>query len=381
MREHTVGMGSVMGFAACPLITILFLGCSSPGSVGGSGNGAGGGGGQGIIVLGNMDATISGVGGSTTNPTPTDDANCGAAISEMRQQPADLLLVLDRSTSMTWDLTRDSEECPATSTTCQQRWATLTRTLDEVITSSSAQIRWGLKFFATPTPSGGPDGDAENCNVTPGVEIEVGAGSASTIRNSIQAAAPVGYTPTLPAIKYATQYLSGLANPYQRYILLATDGEPNCDGGSPTTSAAVQVNHVVSEIKAAVAAGIKVYVIGMGPATNLRNLDKFAVAGDTDHYYPATSAAELSAALFSIVGQVASCTYALATPPPDPNNLAVYLDKQIVPRDASNGWVLGPDQRSILFTGSYCEGIKAQEYKLVQVYFGCPNTEPPAVIP
>jgi hypothetical protein len=182
-------------------------------------------------------------------------------------------------------------------------------------------------------------------------------------------------------MKYATQYLTGLADPHQRYILLATDGEPNCDGASETVSAAVQVNHVISEIKAAVETGIKVFVIGLGPASSIRNLDKFAVAGSTDHYYPATSAAELGAALASIVGQVTSCTYALAATPPDPNNLAVYLDKQIVPRDGSNGWSLAQDQRSVLFSGSYCEGIKAEKYKQVQVYFGCPNTEPPTVIP
>jgi hypothetical protein len=62
-------------------------------------------------------------------------------------------------------------------------------------------------------------------------------------------------------------------------------------------------------------------------------------------------------------------------------HIAVYLDKQIVPRDGSNGWILAQDQRSVLFSGSYCEGIKAEKYKLVQVYFGCPNTEPPTVIP
>jgi hypothetical protein len=298
----------------------------------------------------------------------------------MSQQPADLLLVLDRSTSMTWDLAHDDQECAANSTTCQQRWSTLTRTLDEVLSNSSSMIRWGLKLFATPTLTGDADRDAENCVVSPGTDIEVGAGTAGNIKNTIQATAPLGYTPTLAAIQYATQYLTSLTDLHQRHILLATDGEPNCDGASKSVSGAVQVNHVVSEIKTAVDAGINVYVIGMGPTASIRNLDKFAVAGNTDHYYPATSATELSAALLSIVGQVASCTYVVTTAPPDPNNIAVYLDKQIVPHDSSNGWILGQDQRSVLFSGSYCEGIKGEKYKQVQVYFGCPNTEPPPVI-
>ena len=74
-------------------------------------------------------------------------------------------------------------------------------------------------------------------------------------------------------------------------------------------------------------------------------------------------------------------SFSFVSPPPDPNNVAVYLDKQIVPRNSSNGWVLGTDQRSVSFVGSYCEGIKTASYKQVEVYFGCPNTVPPPVIP
>jgi hypothetical protein len=380
MRASRVQKTSIIGFASCALVTALLLDCSSPGTVGSSTNGAGGG--SQVVVLDQADArTNSDPGTSTPGASPTGDTNCGAAISDMTQEPADLLLVLDRSTSMSWDMTRDDKECPTSSTTCQQRWSTVIQTLDHVLANSSAKIRWGLKLFATPISGGNTDPNTENCTVGPGVEVEVGAGNAAKINDSIQGAVPMGYTPTLAALTLATQYLTGLADTYPRYILLATDGEPNCDGTSETASGAVQVNHVVSQIKSAVEADLKIYVVGMGPATSIRNLDKFAVAGGTDHYYPATSASELGAALLSIVGQVASCTYTLSDLPPDPNNVAVYLDKQIVPRDSAQGWILAQDQRSVLFTGIYCEGIKAEKYKQVQVYFGCPDTAPPTVIP
>jgi hypothetical protein len=35
----------------------------------------------------------------------------------------------------------------------------------------------------------------------------------------------------------------------------------------------------------------------------------------------------------------------------------------------------------VLFVGSTCDGIKAERYRQVQVYFGCPGTTPPSVIP
>ena len=33
-----------------------------------------------------------------------------------------------------------------------------------------------------------------------------------------------------------------------------------------------------------------------------------------------------------------SCTIALPSAPPDLNNVAVYVDKQLVPKDPANGW-------------------------------------------
>jgi hypothetical protein len=377
MFTRYVGGGSKVRRAMFCALFAFAWGCERDSLVGDP-NTNGGGGSAGVVIL--PDASVAGAGGAAGGGTgvPTLDANCGAVISDMTQQPADLLLVLDRSTSMTWDLGRD-DECAATDPSCQQRWATMTQTLDQVLAGSSAKIRWGLKLFASPVPADA--GAAENCTVAPGVEVALGDGTATRIRDVMHATEPLGYTPTLLALRYAIPYLTSLADGLPRYVLLATDGEPNCDGASETTSGAVQANHVVDEITAGAAAGIKVYVIGMGPSTNIRNLDKFAVAGGTEHYYPATSAAELAAALSAIVGQVASCTFSFATPPPDPNNVAVYLDKQIVPRDGANGWTLGPDQRSVLFVGSYCDGIKAESYRQGQIYFGCPNLLPPTVIP
>ncbi len=358
---------------------ILVLGCSSTNSVGTTDpNSAGGT--QGAVLLPDASAP-TGVGGNSGAPPSAGDANCGISISHISQQPVDLLIVLDRSTSMTWDMSRDSRECDPNDPTCQQRWATVTRTLDQVITQSSSKILWGLKLFATPNATATTDDESTSCFVSPDMEVAIGPDNARIIRDLIQTTQPLGYTPTLPAIKYATSHLAARGGSNPRYILLATDGEPNCDGASATTSAATQVNHVVDEIEVALDAGIKVYVVGLGPSTNIRNLDKFAVAGGTGHYYPATSADELTSALLTIVGQIASCEYELASPPPDPGNLGVYLDKQIVPRDASNGWTLGPTQRSVLFSGTYCEGIKAEKYTQVQVYFGCPDSQPPSVIP
>jgi hypothetical protein len=67
--------------------------------------------------------------------------------------------------------------------------------------------------------------------------------------------------------------------------------------------------------------------------------------------------------------------------PPDPNNIGVYLDKKLIPREGVNGWTLAPGNATVIFSGSYCEGIKNAVYKNVQVLFGCPGDVIPIIIP
>lgn len=105
------------------LFIVLVAGCRSTNPVGGPDPGSAGGN-QGSFQL--PDARTTGPGGTTVVPA-TGDANCGISIANISQQPVDLLIVLDRSTSMTWDMSRDNRECAANDSTCQQRWSTVTR--------------------------------------------------------------------------------------------------------------------------------------------------------------------------------------------------------------------------------------------------------------
>ena len=111
------------------------------------------------------------------------------------------------------------------------------------------------------------------------------------------------------------------------------------------------------------------------------NLDNFAQAGGTGAYYPATSSADLAGALVSISKAVTGCTYTLSMAPPDPNTIAVYLDKNLVAKDAVNGWTFGASSSSILLNGSLCDKVTSGAASTVQVYFGCPGSPPPPTLP
>jgi hypothetical protein len=321
----------------------------------------------------------SGGGGSTL----TDGAVCGLQTKQASRGVTDVLLVLDRSGSMSESIAEDcccSSACSSATragmcsntSSCTERWPALTSAVTATI-GQTVDIEWGLKFFSTP-PQAGSD-QRDTCAVNNGVEVGVAAGSAGSIQTAIAGVTPGANTPTARAITVATTYLQGVQDQNNRVILLATDGEPNCKGGSGSGS---DVPGTVTAIGAAKAAGFNVYVIGIGPSVG--NLDNFAQAGGTNHYYPATSPADLAKALAEISTQVTSCTFVMSEAPPVPEDVAVYIDGKLVPKDPANGWSFGANSQTIVFNGAACDSLKSGAASAVQVVFGCPGVPPPPIL-
>ena len=355
------------------VIALVMVACGSSSSDGSNGTGPSldnGGSGPGI------NGTGGGSGSGTTSAAPASStSNCGASTNSLTKKPADLLLVLDRSSSMTRALD-SADNCSATSTTCSQRWTTMISSLNTVLSTASTDVLWGLKFFTTPTTGG--RGGGGSCNLSAGVEVPIAANDAATIQAQIQAAGTANSTPTRLALEAAVTYLRNVADTNPKYILLATDGEPNCAPGASSTSAS-DLPATITAAQNAAAAGYKVFVIGVGPEA--ANLTSIAQAGGTDHFYPATTPAELTAALASIVGTVAAgCTYPVgATKVSDPNAIGVYVDKALVPQSATDGWSIDAANTTITFNGTYCADLKSGTKQQVQIYLPCAGTSPPVI--
>jgi hypothetical protein len=167
-----------------------------------------------------------------------------------------------------------------------------------------------------------------------------------------------------------------VSNSNSKVILLATDGNPNCGSAAPSVYE-VDVEGTTVAITQARDAGYLVYVIGIG---QVENLEAFAEAGGTGSYYPGQSPAQMSQALAAI-SRAAGCTFAIDSTPSDPSSVGVYLDRTIVPKEASNGWTFGASPRAIVLHGSSCDRTLADPTSVVQVLFlGCgepfPSTLP-----
>jgi hypothetical protein len=178
------------------------------------------------------------------------------------------------------------------------------------------------------------------------------------------------------ALIAAVDYLKTVTDSNTKYILLATDGEPNCAGTTDNTTEDLEPTKTAAQ--EAAAAGYKVFVIGVG--TEVTNLTDLAQAGGTDKFYPAQSPDELSAALDAIVGIVAAgCTYELPSAPVPPDAVGVYIDKNLIPQSDTDGWSYEPGSTTTInINGSYCDSLTSGDSTQVEIFLPC---EPSAPIP
>ncbi len=296
-----------------------------------------------------------GAGGGESEP-PAEGKPCALEKFELERNPAELLLVLDRSGSMT------QKDPPRTTT----RWEETTAALNETLKATENLVSWGLKMFPT----------TSQCTVTPGVEEDVKPANYMTVYGRVIGAPPMGgNTPTTAAMNAAVTYLKTRTTKNPKFIVLATDGDPNCLGAGGGQDRA----GAIAAVGAAAAAGFKTYVIGIATAGSAATvtLDMMADAGKaprmgTPRYYPVTTRQELVATLSMIAGQISSCVFPFSKPPPS-TNAAVKIDGMIVTKDPTDGWSYGAGDQSIQLNGTSCERLKSAQKADVSITFQCPG--------
>ena len=303
-----------------------------------------------------------------------------------------LYFVLDRSGSMA-----DSN-----------KWSTVRSVVAKTVTRLGPRVNVGAAIF--PSDSNSCAAGREVFSVRPG---DAPAGTfgptALGLLSSISVPA-VGGTPTGATLQVLTPKLTALAG--RTFVILATDGGPNCNGKAACTADACQLNiedspgcpksgspnccgtafygpdycldadPTVNAVAALMTAGIQTYVIGVpGSATYAAVLDRMAVAGGTARPTPptyyrvdSTDAAAFGDALAKIAAKItATCTFPL-TDVPDPGKLNVFLDGVALAPDPTDGWLL--DGTTVQIVGAACDRIQNGDVLAVRVVAGCPTIAP-----
>ena len=338
------------------LTATLALGCSSSGIKGGSSTG-------GVNNGGGGNSTGTGAGGNTAVMDPTKGRTCDKRTFGLQKVPPDLLIVQDKSGSM--DETPDQicrRGCVGMS-----KWDLITAAINQVVGQTQASIRWGITFFPA---------DRE-CGVAAAPVVPIADMNAMPIAGAIAANMPNGATPTAAAIGAATMYLATQGDPNPKYILLATDGLPNCMGG---VAGANDPDGAIQAVTDSAKNGIPVFVVGIGNiAEGTAELTSLAVAGGRPQaadpkYYPVSSTADLVNVLGTIGGMIGSCSFGLGGAPPDPTSVKVTAGGVKIPNDPThmNGWDYGTGNMSIQLFGSWCDMAKAGTLKDLSAELGCP---------
>jgi hypothetical protein len=194
------------------------------------------------------------------------------------------------------------------------KWSLMTTAVTNVLQTTDGSVNWGVKYF--------PDNSACDASMPPAVGIAPSNGA--PVADSLARTAPGGSTPTRDAITFGTSYLRSLTDTNPKFLLLATDGLPNCPvgcatmtSGNPACTATDNPTEdlaVDAAVMMAAAQGINTFVIGIGNVASAQNtLNQLALdggeaqTGGATSYYAATDEAALEAALTSIVGKVAGC--------------------------------------------------------------------------
>jgi von Willebrand factor type A domain len=361
---------------------------------GGSGATGGGGSGGNPGNPGSGGSAASGAGGSIGTTGSGGDVgindagttNCGLQQFKPTPKAADILMVLDRSGSMV-DI---PDGAPAGSTTT--KWEIVVPSLEAVVSATQSSISWGLKSF----PEAYTD-TMTDCagGITGIIDVNVAAMDGTQMNSAITALTPAGKgTPTADAITAGAKYLATLGDTNPKYLLLATDGEPDCVGTTEDTTNAGPA--AVTAIGNALTAGFPTFVVGIATTktsdnTELTAMSKaggeaIAVTNPLAHdYYIADDDTTLVAAMEAITGQISTCLFPLSPPPPvlnDPTKVGVYLGSTTnkIPNDPSksSGWAYtDANDSAIEVYGSYCDMIQTAGAGEVQIIFGCPNINVP----
>ena len=375
------------------VLLLSMVGCSfapaAPGSSSISPLGAGGAGGA-VGSAGTSGRGTAGTQGGDVILTGSGGAagmSCGQMNVGIIPLPPDILIIEDRSGSM--DNDQNDKGCGNGGCGAMSKWALVTAAINQVV-STDTTVNWGLKFFA----------DADNqCGVNPGVAVGVAAGNSAAIAAAITASTKANggvnngsYTPTRLAVNAGATYLGTLTDPNQKYLLLATDGLPNCPPGCggnscTTTPNAAESTAVDQAIMTAQTAGFKTFVVGIATASDATAsaaLDAMAVAGGeaqtgaATSYYSVTDTASLVAALNKIVGIVASCTISLSTAPKGFDNVAISAtdasgNTVVIQPDPTNGWSYDATKANVILNGTACTNLQDGTYSNFQFYYACPG--------
>ena len=247
---------------------------------------------------------------------------------------------------------------------------------------------------------------AEVFPVTQGDPITGEDGPTTTALRLSTITKPIGGTPVSATIEALTPMLLGLSG--ETYVVIATDGGPNCNDMAMCSAAECMLNldaqcapgtnccapgevggptfcvdqpATVAAIEKLAAAGIRVVTVGIpGSETYAEVLDAMAVAGglprpESPKYHRVDQLEEIGTVLAEIAKVAVTCEFTVLDPPSEQGMTNVYLDGNVLSYDFFNGWIWEPPA-TVRLLGEACDRVQSGKVASVQIVSGCPTEVP-----
>jgi hypothetical protein len=289
--------------------------------------------------------------------------------------PPTVLLLIDQSQSMAFTFGEST------------RWDVLRQSIVDpeqgLLASLDATTRVGLMIY---TGRGGLTNPL-GCPLITQVAAEFG--NVDQVRSVYLASEPMtgGDTPTGESIDQAARALGAISGAGPKYILLATDGEPDtCQQPKPSEG----MPQALDAAQRAFAQGLRVYTLGVSDGLDPSNVQQLANAGagkDPSLVYGVDALAEpplfansdprqLAQQLQGALGDVRTCTIDLGTSVTAESALEgrLVLDGRVLASDERNGWTF-VDERTLSIHGAACDKILGDGERL-EVHFPCASDLP-----
>ena len=274
--------------------------------------------------------------GEADTDSQTEPADCIETPYNVELQPINMLILMDRSFSMNInEFNGETYE------------RVIDRALSELVTDdANTLVNFGLAVFPGSQCELNATSYKASCPAADELLTPIGPGTGIEISDHLSAMETCGGTPIAESLRFARSYLQTaltkemLRNP--TYILLATDGAPNCAGGHDKSTCRstlvddtpVPASEVCMDDAATIAAAralydgfdatssdtnetvhisVPTFVVGIGgdldQFTDVMDAVAKAGSGATQTFFPATDTAAVSAAFQKIIAEATSCSF------------------------------------------------------------------------
>jgi hypothetical protein len=342
-----------------------------------------------------VDASIR---DAATDPVDVTDVPDGMVTCIPGQFPlerfaVDLMLVIDRSSSMAYNIDGKSLNPP-------RKWDDLHDALAATLPGIQSSVNIGAYAF----PERFHGALDHPCHIDTTIDVFPGPNQAGDVLALFTNTDPYGNTPTQAAIQLVGDMLvPRISRTHTEVMVLATDGGPNCNGTlDPMTCSCVAqslpaciAEQCLDDVRAAAAIasyaarGVATYVIGLDSATlpdERMALSEMARAGGRPNtapgqpaYYSAERVDDINGVFASITRSIARCALATPSRPSDPGAIEVQIDGVTVPIDPShtNGWDWNdPSFGQIALFGAACDRLADPMAKAMAIVHSCADAAP-----